>query len=76
MHDVPSAGGRTVAWRNTLRYCTLRIHRRLDLSEQCQRLHVGGAALAKDEARVTILGVPDKPGKAAAISCYRGIVIE
>jgi len=28
---------------------------------------VGGAALAKDEARVTILGVPDKPGTSLAI---------
>jgi aspartate kinase len=28
---------------------------------------VGGAALAKDEARVTILGVPDKPGASLAI---------
>jgi aspartate kinase len=28
---------------------------------------VGGAALAKDEARVTILGAPDKPGTSLAI---------
>lgn len=28
---------------------------------------VGGAALAKNEARVTILGVPDKPGSSQAI---------
>jgi len=28
---------------------------------------VGGAALAKDEARVSILGVPDKPGSSLAI---------
>ncbi|MGD9721085.1 MAG: aspartate kinase [Pirellulales bacterium] len=28
---------------------------------------VGGAALAKDEARVTIIGVPDKPGTSLAI---------
>lgn len=30
---------------------------------------VGGAALARNEARVTILGVPDRPGTSQAIFC-------